>query len=95
MARKKRETFGAVLLRLRTAAGMSQYELARRSGVTNQAISYLEKSGLDPGWQTVQRLALALGLDYGAFADEGLVLPEYRRGKTGPKPKKRKEGGRQ
>ena len=91
MARKKRGTFGAVLLRLREAAGMSQYELAKRAGLTHQAISFLETGNRKPTWDTVQRLAMALGLDCSAFKDEGLVLPEYQPGKPGPKPRKGKK----
>src|SRR5262245_3253090 len=87
VAKKKRETFGAVLLRLRQAAGMSAYELAKRCGLTRQALSYLETGDREPTWDTVQRLARALGLDYRAFEDPGLHLPEYQRGKPGPKPK--------
>jgi transcriptional regulator with XRE-family HTH domain len=84
---KKRETFGAVLLRLRRAAGMSAYELAKRSGLTRQAISFLETGDREPTWDTVQRVAKALGLDCSAFEDEALELPEYKPGKPGPKPK--------
>jgi len=88
---RKRETFGAVLLRLREAAGMSAYELAKRAGLTRQAISFLETGDREPSWATVQRLAKALGLSCEAFEDEGLVLPEYKPGKPGPKPKGKKK----
>jgi transcriptional regulator with XRE-family HTH domain len=83
---KKRETFGAVLARLRKAAGMSGYELAKRTGLTSQAVSYLETSGGTPTWETVQLIAKALGLTCAAFEDAGLTLPEYKPGKPGPKP---------
>jgi len=92
MARKKRETFGKKLVRLREAAGVSQYALSRMTGLTAQALSYLETGDHQPAWLTVQRVAKALGLDYAAFEDEGLVLPEYRPGKPGPKPKKGRKG---
>src|SRR5262245_34520334 len=88
---KKRETFGALLVRLREAAGMSQYELAKRTGVTRQALSYLELEGGSPTWETVQKIVKVLGLSYETFEDEGLVLPEYQRGKPGPKPRKGKK----
>jgi transcriptional regulator with XRE-family HTH domain len=90
MARRKRATFAETLVRLRAAAGVSQYALAKMTGLTPQALSYLEQGGRTPSWDTVQRLARALGLSFEAFADEGLVLPVYRPGKPGPKPKKKK-----
>jgi transcriptional regulator with XRE-family HTH domain len=89
MARKKRETFGNKLARLREAAGVSQYALAKMTGLTNQAVTYLEAGERQPTWETVQRLAKALGLDCTAFADEGLVLPVYKPGKPGRKPKQK------
>jgi transcriptional regulator with XRE-family HTH domain len=69
------ETFTRQLVALREAAGLSQYELARRSGLTKQAISRLEQGNQGPAWETVQRLALALGVDCRAFADPALQLP--------------------
>jgi transcriptional regulator with XRE-family HTH domain len=88
---KKRETFGEMLVRLREAAGVSQYALAKMTGLSAQGLSYLEKSDRTPSWETVQRIAKALGLNYEAFEDSGLVLPEYKPGKSGPKPRRRKE----
>jgi transcriptional regulator with XRE-family HTH domain len=84
---KKRETFGKTLQRLIDEAGMSSYELARRAGLTRQAISYLMTGDREPTWDTVQRLAKALGLDCSAFEDAGLELPEYTPGKPGRKRK--------
>jgi transcriptional regulator with XRE-family HTH domain len=86
MARQKRETFGKKLARLRKAAGLSQYALAKMSGLTNQAITYLETTDRSPNWDTVQRLARALGLSTAAFEDEGLELPEYRPRGPGGRP---------
>src|SRR5262249_17774080 len=89
---KRKETFGTVLVRLREAAAMSQDELANRSGLTRQALWYLETGDREPSWDTVQRLAKALGLDCSAFENEGLELPEYKPGKPGPKPRGKKGG---
>jgi transcriptional regulator with XRE-family HTH domain len=94
VARQKRGTFGKKLVRLRKAAGVSRYALAKRTGLTLQALTYLETSDRVPSWDTVQRVARALGLSTAAFEDEGLVLPEYKPAKRGPKPKKRKGGGK-
>jgi transcriptional regulator with XRE-family HTH domain len=91
MPRKKRVTFGETLARLRAAAGVSQYALAKMTGLTHQAVSYLEAGERQPTWDTVQRIARALGLSCEAFADEGLVLPVYKPGKPGPKPKGKKK----
>jgi transcriptional regulator with XRE-family HTH domain len=84
---KKRETFGEMLVRLREAAGVSQYALAKMTGLSRQALSYLETEGGAPSWETVQKIARALGLSCAAFEDAGLELPEYKRGKPGPKPR--------
>ena len=65
-----RKTFGRKLAELREAAGLSQYALARRSGLTKQAMSRLEKDERSPTWETVQLLALALDVSTEAFRDE-------------------------
>lgn len=75
--------FADRLQELRETTGLSQYALAKRAGISKQAISRLELAEREPNWETVQRLALALGVDYGAFADPALTLPEQ-----GPLPKR-------
>jgi transcriptional regulator with XRE-family HTH domain len=67
--------FGSTLARLREAAGLSQYALAKRSGLSKQALSNLEMGAREPSWLTVQRLALALGVDCRKFTDPDLALP--------------------
>jgi transcriptional regulator with XRE-family HTH domain len=67
--------FAVLLAAVRRRAGVSQYALARRSGVSKQALSLLEKGDREPSWETVQRLALALGVDCSAFQDPDLTLP--------------------
>jgi transcriptional regulator with XRE-family HTH domain len=57
------------LRQLRKAAGLSQYELARRSGLTRQAISNLEKGNRAPTWETVCLLAKGLGVSVAAFEE--------------------------
>lgn len=56
--------FGALLRRYRTVAGLTQAELAERTGLSARALSDLER-GLHraPHRDTVQRLADTLGLD--------------------------------
>jgi tetratricopeptide (TPR) repeat protein/transcriptional regulator with XRE-family HTH domain len=54
--------FGALLRRYRTAAGLSQEELAERAGLSVDAISTHERGRRRPYRDTVQRLADALAL---------------------------------
>jgi transcriptional regulator with XRE-family HTH domain len=67
--------FGARLAGLMTARGLTAYALAKRSGVTKQSLSKLLQGVHAPSWETVQRLALALGVGCTAFADPSLTLP--------------------
>lgn len=52
---------GLRLLAARTAAGLSQQQLARKSGISQEAISLLERGGGNPTIRTLERLARALG----------------------------------
>jgi transcriptional regulator with XRE-family HTH domain len=67
--------FAALLRDARLKAGLSAYALARRSGITPQSMSALEAGKSAPTWETVQRVAQALGVDYSAFADPDLTVP--------------------
>jgi transcriptional regulator with XRE-family HTH domain len=60
-------TFARRLTELREAAGLSQYEVAKRAGVTRQTLSRLEMGESVPSWPTVQALAKALGVSCEAF----------------------------
>src|SRR5207245_1711762 len=56
-------TFGELLRRYRTAAGLTQEELAARAGLTPQGISLLERGERrHPQAYTVRQLAAVLGL---------------------------------
>jgi transcriptional regulator with XRE-family HTH domain len=68
--------FAERLRHLREKAGLSQYALARQAGLSKQAVSNLEAGNREPTWQTVQLLALALGVDCGAFVDPAVRLPD-------------------
>jgi transcriptional regulator with XRE-family HTH domain len=70
-----RMAFGERLAGLMTARGLTAYALAKRSGVTKQSLSKLLQGVHAPAWETVQRLALALGVGCAAFADPSLTLP--------------------
>jgi transcriptional regulator with XRE-family HTH domain len=67
--------FAGRLVELREAAGITKYELARRAGMTRQALSLLERGEREPNWVTVQRLAAALGVSCEAFADPSALAP--------------------
>src|SRR5438477_9814014 len=72
------EKFQAFAQRLRTAReqlGLSQYALAKRTGLSKQTLSKLETGRHDPSWSTVQLLALALGVSCTEFIDPALQLP--------------------
>jgi len=63
---------------------LSQYALAKKSGVTKQVLSRLELGTNGPSWETVQLLALALGVSCQTFVNDTLALPESSpRGKPG------------
>ena len=63
MDHQGRPTFGALLQRFRLAAGLSQEELAERSGISTGAISALERGvRRSPYQHTVARLATGLDL---------------------------------
>lgn len=81
-------SFGERLKSLREVAGVTQYALAKRSGVTAQAISKIEQGDRDPSWSTVVKLAHALGISVADFdvADEGEPPPPAKK----PPPKKPK-----
>jgi len=60
--RQHRETFSERLARLRRAAGLTQRELAQKTGISNRMIAYYETRSGSPPIQVVQKLAPALGV---------------------------------
>ena len=68
--------FADRLQRLREAAGLSQYALAKKSGLSKQAVSNLEAGNREPTWQTVQLLAAALGVDCTHFLNPNVKPPK-------------------
>ncbi len=81
------------LRRTRNALGLTQVELAERSGVTQPYISEIECGARDLSWNVAQRLAPSLGVDPAALLEregatmlpkftppalgEGLKMPEF------------------
>jgi transcriptional regulator with XRE-family HTH domain len=82
-------TFFAVrLTRLRETAGITKYRLAKRAGLTGQAVTRLELGQGEPNWNTVQKLAAALGADVRDFVDPTIqAVPDKAPRKAGRKPK--------
>jgi transcriptional regulator with XRE-family HTH domain len=74
------EAFSSQLRRLREMAGITQQELAKRAGLTTDAISRLERGDRQPSWETVLALGKALGVPCTAFdaEDQADSLPVAR-----------------
>lgn len=69
--RKKEATgFGPRLRALRLAAGLTQKQLADRVGMHYQNLARLERGTRGPSWETVLKLADALGVSTEEFRDE-------------------------
>ncbi len=89
----RKASFAARLQQVREQAGLSQYELAKRTGLSRQAVSQLEMGQSEPSWTTVQFLAAALGADYAAFADPELKLPDAEPPRPRGRPRKAADRG--
>ena len=56
------DDFALRLRKLRSEVGYTQTQLAEKAGLSPQAIASLEQGTRGPTWETVRRLALALGV---------------------------------
>lgn len=56
------EQFGAALRAARQRAGLSQYDLAARTGMHFTAVAYYEQARGEPRLSTLVRLARGLGI---------------------------------
>jgi transcriptional regulator with XRE-family HTH domain len=65
-----KRAFGAALVYFRERAGITQAELARRSGVDAATILALERGESEPHWGTARKLAAGLGVPLDALAAE-------------------------
>jgi transcriptional regulator with XRE-family HTH domain len=70
---------------------LSAYALAIRAGVGHATLSRVLAGEGDPSWQTVQRLALALGLRTDDLRDPELTLPEVGEPRKPGRPRKEVE----
>lgn len=59
--RPKSTAFGRRLRELREAAGLSQHALGEKAGIAYQTIAKYERGENIPNWETVEKLADALG----------------------------------
>ena len=66
---------------------MSIYALAKKTGLTTQGLSRLEKGGREPTWGTVQLLAAALGVSCEEFTGP-VNLPEQEPARKPGRPPK-------
>ena len=55
---------------LREAAGLTQQDLAKLTGLTTATISYAETGRVEPSLDTIRRLAAALNVQPGVLLDE-------------------------
>jgi transcriptional regulator with XRE-family HTH domain len=69
MAAEKDAAFKDRLRELRTAAGVTQLDLAVRAHIQPSTIARLERGAVHPTWATVLALAKALGVEVGAFTE--------------------------
>jgi transcriptional regulator with XRE-family HTH domain len=70
--------FGGRLWELRSAAGLTQKQLAERAGLTREAVACLEAGRNDPRWKTVVALCGALGVSSDQFLmppGAGIIAP--------------------
>ena len=63
-------SFGSRLKELRTAAGLSQKDLAAQAGIGQQSIANWEQGLREPSWPNVVAIAAALGVSCEAFQQE-------------------------
>ena len=71
-------TFRGLVYRLRTEAGMSQRQLAKKMGIAESAVDEMEDGGIRPTPELVERLGAAVGqkLDWDKmFASDRLLDP--------------------
>jgi transcriptional regulator with XRE-family HTH domain len=64
----------SIVLEARLGAGLSQRELARRSGIPQAAISRIERGLVSPRTETLDRLLRACGRDVGLVVRPGTGL---------------------
>ncbi len=69
---------GSKIKTLRKERGLTQSELARRSGLAQSAISYIETEGKKPNITTISLIAEALGVSPASFFNPDIQEPPKR-----------------
>lgn len=62
--------FGEALVRIRKDLGITQYELSKRSGISEAYLNKLEKAKREPKAEMIIRLGRALGISPGELLNE-------------------------
>lgn len=62
-------SFGKVLVETRRALGITQYQLAKLSGVNERYLNYLEHGVKEPRLSMIIKLARAMGISAGTMVD--------------------------
>jgi transcriptional regulator with XRE-family HTH domain len=89
MAAEKDPAFKDRLRELRTAAGVTQLDLAFRAHIQPSTVARLERGTVRPSWDTVVAMAKALGVGVEAFTEP----PSKQIPPTGPgRPRKATPG---
>ncbi|WP_296192661.1 helix-turn-helix transcriptional regulator [uncultured Microbacterium sp.] len=70
---EQRAAFGARVRELRTAAGLSQEELAHRAGLDRSYVGQVERGERNISLDNIHRIAGALGADAGALLERHLA----------------------
>lgn len=69
---------GAKIKEIRKSKGLTQEDLAQRSGVAQSAISYIERQGKQPNIDTIMRIANTLGISIADILGEpASVQPHF------------------
>lgn len=93
MEKKEAASFAETLKVLRESRGMTQQQLASSSGMNVFGVAKLEQGVTKPYWETVMKLAKALGVDCTAFADcSDLTIEEPEEKKPAAKKPSIKKG---
>ncbi len=70
--------FSDRLRALRIAAGLTQEGLARAADLSTTTVAKLERLPMGPAWETVVKLAEALGVSLDAFKDAPAADPSIK-----------------
>jgi transcriptional regulator with XRE-family HTH domain len=84
--------FARLLEALRDRVKLTKYALAKRAGLTHQALSHLESGLREPSWSTIRRLRQALGCSFEDLDDGSIAIPDEA--ESAPKPRGRPAKGK-